>query len=91
MLDQILDRIPDIDIEEELTNDEHAHAIPFCNEHHGPMWFPVSGSIVEAMCGKLIRIREYLARPQEHKKCPKCSHFQGKIFHCYVCGKDVVG
>jgi len=83
--------IEDLDIEEELKDDEYNHAIGFCNEHMSGAFFPVAGTIVEAICGKLIRVRQFVQGISPKKKCPKCSSFQGKIFHCHYCGKEIVG
>lgn len=81
----------DFDIEEELSNDDLSHAIPFCVDHRGAAFFPVAGTIVEAICGRLLRIRNHVVRPPKHKKCSKCSDFQGKTFNCYYCGREVFG
>lgn len=91
MSNQLLDVDYDFDIEEELSNDDLSHAIPFCVDHRGPEFFPVSGTIVQAICGRLLRIKQFLARPPKHKKCTKCSAFQGKKFNCNFCGREIYG
>lgn len=91
MSTQILDQIPELDIEEELRGDQFNHAIPFCNEHKSGAFFPVAGTIVEAICGKLIRIRQFISHNRTKSSCPKCASFQGKKFNCYYCGKEVIG
>lgn len=82
----------ELDIEEELQGDPNvSHAIPFCYKHHGAEWFPASGTIVETICGKLIRVRQYLVAPESKAKCTKCSSFHGKSFSCFVCGRKIIG
>lgn len=93
MSTQTLDHIPDleldIDWDAELEDDEHSHAIPFCYLHKSPEWFPVSGSIVQVLCGRLIRIKNVLTDLTK-KKCDECVNFRGKT-NCYVCGIEVYG
>jgi len=93
MSSQTLDLIPDIetDLEEELFGDGKAHALPFCVKHKGPEFFPVPGSIVETMCGILIRIRTFLGSNPNKKKCEKCAAWHGKVFNCYYCGAEIKG
>lgn len=87
----LLDADIEFDLEEELGNDDKSHAIPLCHEHRGAEFFPAPGTIVEAICGKLLRVKHFLARPPIHKKCTECSHFQGRMFKCNYCGKEVFG
>jgi|KBSSwiStaDraftv2_1062776.scaffolds.fasta_scaffold17064_15 hypothetical protein len=79
---------PDIqvNIEEELRDDEHAHAIPFCAEHHHPEFMPVSGTIVQAMCKQLFRFNRLST---DTPKCTQCSEPMDS--NCYVCGKELYG
>jgi hypothetical protein len=81
-----LDPDTEIDVESEFIDDEHLHAIAFCYQHRGMEFFPVSGSIVEAICGRLIRVR---IQTDSKKKCDECKK-PGK-HHCYVCGKELYG
>lgn len=77
----------EIDIEEELNDDEHAHAIAFCVQHRGPEWYPVSGSIVQVLCGRLIRIKGEAG--SDKKKCDDCLNFKGST-QCHVCRRVVM-
>lgn len=76
------------DLEAELTAGNHRHSIAVCADHRGPQWFPINGTIVEAVCGKLFRWRTHV---KEAKKCIPCGHFQGKRFNCFVCNKEIFG
>jgi len=74
--------IPETDIEEELTDENHAHAFAMCPKHKDLR--PVTGQIVESLCKKLVRINWESNLP----KCPKCSelwNIPGSGF-CWVCG-----
>lgn len=81
----------EVDIESELNGDGKAHALPFCAKHKGAEYFPASGSIAETICGKLIRLKEFIGTKPPAHRCDKCAAFQGKILHCYYCGVEVVG
>jgi hypothetical protein len=78
----------EFDIDSELEDDEHSHAVPFCFEHKTPDWFPVSGTIVQVLCGRLIRIKQIAGA--EQKKCEDCKKWHGKT-NCHVCGKEIYG
>jgi hypothetical protein len=80
----------DVDIEAELIDDEHSHAIPFCSDHRSQEWFPVAGSIVEVLCGRLIRIRHFLGYSPSKEKvpCTECVNFKGMARY-YVCRRKV--
>lgn len=77
----------DFDLEEELQDDEHAHAIPFCYEHRTQEFFPVSGTIAQVLCGRIIRINKV---NEVKEKCEDCVAFHGKT-NCYYCGKEIWG
>jgi hypothetical protein len=93
MSTQTLDLTPDIelDIENELSGGGKAHALPFCTKHKGAEFFPAPGSIVETICGKLIRIKEFLGWKTPANRCAKCTDSKGKVYHCYYCGREVIG
>lgn len=72
----------DIDIEEELGNNEVGHAIASCTEHEHCR--PLSGTIVEGLCGRLFRVNWNL----NANKCPECAELfdKPKAGICWVCG-----
>lgn len=76
------------DIEQELDAGDHLHAIPVCTFHRGPAWFPIAGTIVEAVCGKLFRWR---SQKDNAKKCKPCGDFHGRKFNCSICGREIYG
>lgn len=82
-LDPILDIDFDLDIEAELEDEEYTHALGFCYKHTDKRWHPVAGTIVQALCGRLLR-----SKGKEGKDmCPECLEVaNGKTFPCYVCG-----
>ena len=80
-----LDLIPDIeiDIEEELNNEDHQHALASCLTHIDKR--PVNGSIVQALCGRLIRYMR--GRDNKKPKCPTClEKFNKHNEPCWYCG-----
>lgn len=79
----------EFDIESEFEDAEHSHAIPFCYVHKDPEWFPVSGTIVQVLCGRLIRMR-YFNGYNPKDKCEDCANFHG-ITNCYACGTVISG
>ncbi len=83
MSSQTLDLIPDLDIEEELGSEDYRHAFAVCSVHRYQE--PVSGTIIETLCKKLIR---YVKGRDTHKdKCPVClKHFNVPGSNCWVCG-----
>lgn len=91
MLSNVLDVDTEFDIEAELEDDEYAHAIPFCYQHRGVEWFPVPGTIAQALCGRLIRVNNPIMDDDNtKKKCDDCVKFHGPT-NCYVCGKQLWG
>jgi hypothetical protein len=72
----------EIDIEEELTNQERAHALAFCPEHEGLR--PENGRIIQGLCSALFRVNYN----SEADHCPKCTELFDipKAGFCWVCG-----
>lgn len=88
MSSQTLDHIPDIsielDLETELTDDEIVHALVFCPDHAGSQWMPVTGTIVQVVCGKLLRQKNDTGT----EMCGECMDLiETSITKCYVCGR----
>lgn len=72
----------DVDIENELSNQEHVHAFAMCSKHQDLR--PESGRIVQSLCGALVRIQWN----NNLEECPKCRELFSipKSGKCWVCG-----
>lgn len=72
----------EVDIENELSNQEHIHALAFCPEHKGLR--PENGQIIQALCSTLFRVN--WNKDADH--CPKCKELFDvpRAGFCWVCG-----